>query len=189
MKILYGKKTILFPMMDHEWDYFTEVYGQEDYRKLYGLVDEEGVEKAKQALKAKSEDGTGLFWVVRSNQGKKSRNVGIIFVLDYGDHRCNVNGAMDRKFKRGLGIRLKDKEYREKHGVTFTEDAFKVVIDYCFNEIGKDRIESTIEEDNKLAINLTKKVGFKKEGVLRDFAKNGNGYLNVVMLSIVREDR
>jgi ribosomal-protein-alanine N-acetyltransferase len=51
-----------------------------------------------------------------------------------------------------------------------------------------ERVEANVIKDNKLALHLDKKCGFKEEGVLRHYIKIDSKYHDVVILSYLRKD-
>ena len=183
MKPLYGKKVILYPMVEKDYDYFFEVYGQEENKKLYQLGEIGDSEAIKTSFIERQGNGEIYPWIVYTIQGKASRKVGIIFVILEGEHRCNINGVIDKIFLKGLAQRIKNNEK-----ITYTEDSIKAVIKFCFKELQRERIEATIEYSNRLAINLMKKVGFRREGILKKFAKIGDAYLDIVIMALLKEE-
>jgi RimJ/RimL family protein N-acetyltransferase len=63
-----------------------------------------------------------------------------------------------------LGISIHDKTQWSKGLGT---DAVRLVVDYAFEELDLNRVELTTDEENARAIRCYEKVGFVREGLLR----------------------
>lgn len=70
----------------------------------------------------------------------------------------------------------------------YMQEALLILIDVGFNVIGYRRIEAKVIEDNQASIHTLQSLGFKKEGVLREYViKNKRAY-DVVMLSLLAKE-
>lgn len=69
-----------------------------------------------------------------------------------------------------------------------TTDALKGMIKYAFDELGLNCINGVILEENYLSRNLSKKVGFVEEGILRKRVYKNGKYRNLVSLSLLKEE-
>ena len=70
----------------------------------------------------------------------------------------------------------------------FATEAIKLLLAYCFNERGMERIWGPILESNIASQKVAFKCGFKKEGVLRNSVFKNGEYHNQIMVSILREE-
>ncbi len=61
----------------------------------------------------------------------------------------------------------------------------RAAVERSFRELGMHRVELWVLEDNRSAIVSYERVGFQREGVLRDFFKTPEGYRNVIVMSIL----
>jgi RimJ/RimL family protein N-acetyltransferase len=182
-KILYGNKTVLYPFFpDKDMAYFWEVYGEGSPEKLgewMKVGDADSISK----FIVRSLDASVLqMWIGYTKEGKASKRCGIIYIIGVKPHIVSIHGAADKRYIKGL-----DKKLKEKNKVTFTEDAFKAVLNYCFDTLKVDRVETTIEKSNKLAQALAVKCGMEKEGVLRKYIKVDDHAIDMVMLSKIKE--
>lgn len=57
-----------------------------------------------------------------------------------------------------------------------------------FNQYDLHRIELKVYDFNLGAISCYQKVGFVKEGLLREAQREGNGYWNVVLMGILKKE-
>ncbi|SDQ57207.1 GNAT family N-acetyltransferase [Virgibacillus salinus] len=82
--------------------------------------------------------------------------------------------AWSPKHKRAeIGYEVHSKQWRK--GYTF--EAISKVIEYGFGEFGLTRIGAVVFIDNEASNKLLTKLGFLKEGVLRDYMyQNGEAY-------------
>lgn len=183
MRILYGKKTVLYPFFPpKDMEYFWEIYGNGSRDNLGELASLDGREAVDRYIVNALSTGMFEIWVGYTKEGKASKRVGIIFTMLMKDHIISIHGAVDKKFLKGL-----DKKIKEKDKVTYTEDAFRVVLNYCLDTLAIPRVETTINENNKLAIALAVKCGMEKEGVLRKYIKTDDHFQDMVMLSKIKE--
>lgn len=70
-------------------------------------------------------------------------------------------------------------------GNEYGHEAIEIILNYAFNYLGMHRICCTAIEDNKLVVNLYKRLGFKEEGVLRDYIYKAGSYKNIVLFSML----
>ncbi|MFC4321241.1 GNAT family N-acetyltransferase [Litchfieldia salsa] len=82
--------------------------------------------------------------------------------------------AWSPKHKRAeLGYEIHPDHWRKG----FTSEAVTKVIEYGFTDFGLTRIGAVVFIDNEASIKLLTKVGFQKEGILRDYMyQNGEAY-------------
>ena len=79
-----------------------------------------------------------------------------------GDHSC---------WRRGIGA-----------------EAYKLLLDYAFNERGFHRIEAHVLEDNIASLKMHQKCGYKIEGTLRESVFKNGHWQNQVVLSILENE-
>jgi RimJ/RimL family protein N-acetyltransferase len=112
--------------------------------------------------------------------------------------RCMID---DKKTKRTVGtVILSEIDYKngnaeihiklikEARGQGYGTDTIKTVVKYAFEELRLNCIYAQINEYNIASLNLFRKCGFEKEGVLRRrIFKNGR-FHDVVSMSIINGD-
>ena len=184
MRILTGRKVILIPMQETDFDFFMEVYTQQKKNFLYDLG-KGTAEKIKENFLRNFYEGIFYGWIIFTNHGRKAAKIGTIWAMDNNEFTMEISGALSAKMVRGTISRIRRKN---SEGYTYAEEALFLVTQYCILDLGKERIQAAIEDGNTLAIELTKKVGFKKEGTLRNFVKMDDKKLDIVMLSMLKED-
>jgi RimJ/RimL family protein N-acetyltransferase len=77
---------------------------------------------------------------------------------------------------------------KKSWGQGFASEAIRILLRYAFRVFNLNRINIYIVEENKPALALYKKAGFKIEGCLRgNFRKKGQ-YLNTLIMGILKKD-
>jgi len=180
-KIIEGVKTILFPFKAGDFPYFFEVYHQTDKLKLGELGKLGDDENIKEFLMFAFADGKIIAWTAYTKQGKASKKAGIIYLFDITNHSCSIHGIVDKTLLKGLAGKLKQKDK-----LTYAEDSLRAVIKFCFADMKRERVDTTIPASNRLALALAVKCGFRKEGKLRSYAECEGKMIDVVILSILK---
>lgn len=62
------------------------------------------------------------------------------------------------------------------------------MIKHAFLDMNLNRIELTVLETNKSAICLYEKIGFKKEGIKRNCVFKNGKFVNMILMSILKEE-
>ena len=94
-----------------------------------------------------NEPGTWFQFVIIENQSQK-------IIGDLGVHFFDTEGKQAE-----LGITL-NKDFQNKGYAT---ESVKRVVDYLFKDLGKHRIITSIDPENKSSIRLVERIGFRKE--------------------------
>ncbi len=101
--------------------------------------------------------------------GKTPIGYGQINHIDYHNYSCEVGFCVAPEFQgRGYGKILT-----------------KRIINYSIKELKMHRIYLEVFTTNKKAIKLYEKIGFKKEGVLKDKVFKNGKFHNVLLMSII----
>lgn len=97
-------------------------------------------------------------------------------------------GLKDIDWKNGKvvsgGIRI-SKNFQSKGIAT---DAYATLIKYAFEELRLHRIESSAFEDNIASLKFLEKLGYVREGLLRECIFKAGKFHNVVVLGLLKED-
>jgi RimJ/RimL family protein N-acetyltransferase len=84
-----------------------------------------------------------------------------------------------------MGIGIGDKSYWSKG---FGREAMDILLRYAFTEMNLHRLSLTVYEYNERAIRMYEKVGFKIEGLNRDYHYREGRRWDLVNMGILRED-
>ena len=78
-----------------------------------------------------------------------------------------------------------NKEFWAKgYGTEITD----LMLKYAFNMLNINKVSLGVNEENIAAVKTYQKVGFKKEGVLREYIYRNNKYYNVILMSILKKE-
>lgn len=84
-----------------------------------------------------------------------------------------------------IGIALTDPEAR---GLGLAAEAIALLTSYCFGELGLHRIWARIIEDNSPSLHLFGKLGFQKEGALRQHVLRRGRYRDMYLYSLLKDE-
>jgi len=130
------------------------------------------IAKLKQYIKEKNENPKCLFFG--------------IFFKENNKHIGNIKlEPIDFKNKKAtIGILIGDKNY---WGRGIGTEAIKVLVDYGFKNLNLKEINLGVISENKPALNLYKKVGFKVDGVRKKAIRHGDKLFDKVIMSVVKK--
>jgi ribosomal-protein-serine acetyltransferase len=74
-------------------------------------------------------------------------------------------------------------------GRGLTTEGARAVIDFAFEELGTHRIELHAGTVNKASIRVAEKLGFQREGVLREAGWGANGFHDQYVYGLLARDR
>ena len=77
---------------------------------------------------------------------------------------------------------------RKYWGKGYGTVALKQILEFAFKKLKLHKVTGIALESNKASIRVMEKVGFRKEGTLRDNYKIGNKWHNEVIYSILRSE-
>jgi ribosomal-protein-alanine N-acetyltransferase len=97
---------------------------------------------------------------------------------------CGYNSWVKKSSRGEIGYELG----REYWGNGYASEAMKEIIDYGFNVMELNRIEAFTVPEALRSINVLKKYGFKKEGILREYGYWNNQYWDENIYSLLKRD-
>ena len=74
----------------------------------------------------------------------------------------------------------------QRHGLM--QDAMPMFLAYCFGELDTHRIEAEIAPDNRASVRLAERLGFQREGLLRDRQFVNGEPRDMAMYALLRTD-
>lgn len=151
-------------------------FSNENVTKYYGQETLESIEQAESFVDffANSyKEKRGIRWGIEIKGTQ-----GIIGTIGFN--------AWSPKHRRAeIGYEIHPEQWRK--GYTF--EAVSKVVQYGFNEFALTRIGAVVFIDNEASSNLLTKVGFQKEGILRDYMyQNGKAY-DTYVYSLLKNNR
>ena len=73
-------------------------------------------------------------------------------------------------------------------GKGFGTEAIKPVLKFVFEELNLNRLQLEVFSHNKRGIRAYEKIGFKKEGVLRDSLNYKGKFSDEIIMSVLKEE-
>jgi RimJ/RimL family protein N-acetyltransferase len=93
-------------------------------------------------------------------------------------------GLDHRVRKAEFGIAIEESQWRKGFGLRAT----KAVLEYGFNELNLNKIHLTVLATNTPAVMLYERMGFQKDGVLREEQFRGGRYVDALILSLLSRE-
>jgi len=73
-------------------------------------------------------------------------------------------------------------------GKGYISEAIFSVIEYIFSSTKLNRIEAKIHTENNRSISVLIRLGFRREGILREYVQWGDGFWDMVLFSMLKKD-
>jgi diamine N-acetyltransferase len=125
-------------------------------------------------------------WIARIQEDKS--NVVLSIVLRKDDRvigNTALHGIHSHSHNASFGIMIGDKA---EWGKGYGSEATRLIVGHGFQTLNLHRIWLHVYEDNERAIRSYEKVGFRREGVLRDHVFREGRYGNVITMGILRQE-
>ncbi|MCI5698280.1 MAG: GNAT family N-acetyltransferase [Clostridiales bacterium] len=82
-------------------------------------------------------------------------------------------------------IYIADEDNRDKG---YGYDALKLMLDYAFINMHMERVTLDYMTANKKAEHLYEKIGFSREGIMRNSGKKNGKYVDLILMSMLRSE-
>jgi [ribosomal protein S5]-alanine N-acetyltransferase len=110
-------------------------------------------------------------------------------VADARTDRCfglvNYHDGHIRNKRVSIGYMIEPGRQRQGVGA----EAVSAMLDFCFGELGLHRAQAFIHPENSASIALVEKLGFRREGLLRDNLRVGDVWRDDVLYARLAADR
>jgi ribosomal-protein-alanine N-acetyltransferase len=117
-------------------------------------------------------DGTGIRWVI-TERGRD------LYIGDLGYSEVKA-----RHRRAEIGYKLAPGHWRRG----LMTEALAAVLEYGFASMGLNRIEALVDPRNVASVGLLRKLGFVREGVLRDYEYEKGSFIDLIMMSLSRRE-
>lgn len=115
----------------------------------------------------------GIRWVITEQGGDQ-------YIGDIGFHNYVAAHA-----RAEIGFKLARAYWQQ--GLMM--EALAPVLDYGFTVMQFNRIEAVVDPKNAACLGLLRKAGFTAEGLLREYEHEAQGYVDLLMLALLKKDR
>jgi [ribosomal protein S5]-alanine N-acetyltransferase len=110
-------------------------------------------------------------------------------VADTGTDRClglvTYHDGHIRNKRVSIGYMIAPA--RQRQGIA--AEAVSAMLDFCFGEFGLHRAQALIHPDNRASIALIEKLGFRREGLLRDNLRVGEVWRDDLVYALLATDQ
>jgi RimJ/RimL family protein N-acetyltransferase len=175
--IVETKRLRLRPLREKDALAFFDMWSDPETVRYFSFPPMKGVEQAQMRIADKlqsSSNGKSVIFVIES---KDSGEV-------LGD--CGMHNGESRCQRAEIGYCLA----RQHWGRGYMTEAVDALIEYGFNKVGLRRIEAGIDPRNVPSIHLAERLGFRREGYLREHWVTGEGEVaDTVLYGLIESDR
>ncbi len=169
-----GEKVYLRETVEADWDLFaywetkhevTEFFTIDEGRDLMEIADE---------IRGRADDPSQLDLTVCLR--KDDTPIGRVYISRIDHHYDSLD--ITRIYVGEVGLR----------GLGLGEDTLRAVIRFAFEDMKCERVTLDYMTANKRAHNLYLKCGFRDEGCMRHAGKKNGSYIDLNLMSILREE-
>jgi len=151
-----------------------DIFSNEQIMMHYGQFPMKSIEEAENLITIFHENfknSKGIRWGILLK--KENRIIGT----------CGYHNWNKRHSRAEIGYELSIDSW----GRGYIKEALKAVIDYGYEVMDLNRIEAVVYPENKVSIKSLVNQGFKKEGLLEEYALFRNVYQDLIMFSLLRK--
>jgi len=173
--LLVGKKIKLTSINDEDVFELHKWFNDVSFMRHYDIVSAipKNIENIKELVSEARKSNTAYIFAVKNIQEQE-----LIGVTGFDDISWNNGTAL-------IYIGIGGEKYR---GCGYGKEALKLTIEFGFEELNFHRIQLTVLEYNEVAINLYEKLGFKREGVYREFIHRDGRRYDMYLYGILRSE-
>lgn len=119
--------------------------------------------------------------------GKWEDGTGWIFTIVHEDEPCGTIGIdqcqpLLEQAQLGYWIRS------DLAGKGLMKEAGRAVVDFAFKEVGLHRLELHAAEGNVASVKVAEALGFRREGLAREIARNVHGFYDCLTFGLLATD-
>ena len=166
----------LIRLTESHYNDLFDIFSDEESMKYWDDPPMESIDEVKnlvEFLDKRIEDGRGICWGITLKTAPKK----VIGMFTYNDFRKDGNAF--------IGYILARKHW----GQGLSTEAVGVAVEYGFSQMGVHRIEAHVEPKNIASEKLLLKIGFQKEGILRERTFNKGKYQDMVYFGLLKTDK
>lgn len=158
---LTSERLILRPVELADVDDLYDFYRRPDAMRFMDTPPHTSPEQTRKRVDAMC-NGPGTTWTVRTDEDGPA--------LGFVDYVGNSGVP-------GMGYML----HPDHWGNGYMSEAVRTALDYGFDEMGLDRVELWIQEENSASLRLAERVGFRRRGRLRQkYGKDATGHDKII---------
>lgn len=172
--ILHTERLDLVEIQQSHLNDIFKLFGDEEVTRFYNLLplkEEQEGQKLLDWFRNRYKESLGVRWGIALKG--KSNIIGTVGFNNYvKNHRANLGYDLQR-------------DYWSNGYIT---EALKAIIDFGFSNLEINRIEAEVMQGNTASEMVLAKLGFKNEGVLRQWMYWNESHYDMTMFSLLRKD-
>jgi ribosomal-protein-serine acetyltransferase len=169
-------------------DCHMKLLEEADAEELYGVVEQNRAYLAEWLPWPAGQTLEGTVEFIRKSRRQLDENDGFQAVLVLEGRIVGAAGYTGIKWEArstGLGYWLAE-GYQGRGLMT---RAVGALTDHAFDELGLNRVEIQVASDNHRSRAIPERLGFKEEGLLREYERVGDRYLDIVVYALLARER
>lgn len=173
--LLVGDRVKLTSLNESDLSILENWYNDVNFLRLYDMI----------SAFPKSE--TQLLGML--NNKRSSSNSYIFAVRTLEDNTLiGVTGFEEILWNNGVATIFVGIGSRESRGKGYGREALKLTMEFGFQELNFHRIQLSVLQYNESAINLYESLGYKREGIYREFIHRDGRRYDMYLYGILREE-
>jgi RimJ/RimL family protein N-acetyltransferase len=173
IKFLRGKRVYFRPLEKEDLPSLHRWLNDPEIRRIYGEVFPRSLAEEKEWLEKMYDDRSKIWFALALNETDTIIGDGGFLRIDYMWRTADLSILIGKK-----------SEWSKGYGT----EAVRLLVEFGFQKLNLHRIGIGVFPFNTRAIRTYEKVGFKREGVLRDGYYCDNTYHDVILMSIMEEE-
>ena len=172
---LESGRLLLRPVIEDDADALFEIFSDREVMQYYDILPLKNKDEARELCDRfvrHFADRTMLRWAITEKES--GQVIGT----------CGFFCFSDEDSKAELGYELR----RDRWGMGFMPEAIGLIMRFIYENSNINRIEAFVEVPNISSQKLLKKLGFSKEGTLRQFEKCRGELIDITIWGYIRND-
>jgi ribosomal-protein-serine acetyltransferase len=176
------------PRFDLSDDCQLRVLEESDADELYGVVERNRAYLAEWLPWPAEQTLEGTLDFIRKTRGQLDQNDGFQTAMVVDGRIVGSVGFVGIRWEAratGIGYWLAE----EQQGRGLMTRAVGALTDHAFDELDLNRVEIQVASDNRRSRAIPERLGFTVEGVLRDYERVGDRYLDIIVYGLLARER
>lgn len=173
--ILESERLVLRPLEEKDAENVFEIFSDTEVMRYYDLLPFKSMEEAHRQTRFFMQalaDRTMIRWGIVLKENEKLVGTCGLFAFSDADKKAELGYELNRNYQR-RGI---------------MSEALPLVLDFAFSNSDINRIEAFIEIPNTASQLLAGKLGFIKEGEMRDYELCRGQLIDITLWALLRQD-
>lgn len=172
---LETERLVLRELRESDADAMFQIFGDDAVTRYYDLATFTNVEQARQLLarmNARNANGDALRWGIALRENDVVVGTG------------GFNSFARSWFRAGIGYDLAQAYWNRG----YMTEALDAMVRYGFEKLDLHRIEALVVPGNDASARVLTKVGFQREGTLREYAYWKNRFWDLEMFALLKQE-